>query len=59
MIDIHDGDAMVCTIGYIRRDTMTTAKLFKDGRSQGVRLPREFRFQGDRVRVRRPGRVCS
>lgn len=34
----------------------TTAKLFKNGRSQAVRLPREFRFEGDRVRVRRAGR---
>jgi antitoxin VapB len=33
-----------------------TAKLFKNGRSQAVRLPREFRFEGDRVRVRRVGR---
>ncbi|MGH9469265.1 MAG: antitoxin [Terriglobia bacterium] len=30
-----------------------TAKLFRNGRSQAVRLPREFRFEGDRVRVRR------
>ena len=30
-----------------------TAKLFKNGRSQAVRLPKEFRFEGDRVRVRR------
>jgi antitoxin VapB len=34
----------------------TTAKVFKNGRSQAVRLPREFRFDGDRVRVRRAGR---
>ena len=34
----------------------TTAKLFKNGRSQAVRLPREFRFEGDTVRVRRAGR---
>jgi antitoxin VapB len=34
----------------------TTAKLFKNGRSQALRLPREFRFEGDRVRVRRVGR---
>ena len=33
-----------------------TAKLFRNGRSQAVRLPREFRFEGDRVRVRRAGR---
>jgi antitoxin VapB len=34
---------------------MTTAKLFRNGRSQAVRLPREFRFDGDRVRIRRAG----
>lgn len=34
----------------------TIAKLFQNGRSQAVRLPREFRFEGDRVRVRRAGR---
>jgi antitoxin VapB len=29
------------------------AKLFRNGRSQAVRLPKEFRFEGDQVRVRR------
>ena len=29
------------------------AKLFRNGRSQAVRLPREFRFEGSQVRVRR------
>ena len=33
-----------------------TAKLFKHGRSQAVRLPKEFRFPGKEVRVRRIGR---
>ena len=33
-----------------------TGKLFRNGRSQAVRLPKDFRFQGDRVRVRRAGR---
>jgi antitoxin VapB len=28
-------------------------KLFQNGRSQAVRLPQEFRFEGDRVRLRR------
>jgi antitoxin VapB len=32
-----------------------TAKLFLNGRSQAVRLPREFRFQGDEVRIRQFG----
>jgi Virulence-associated protein and related proteins len=29
------------------------AKLFLNGRSQAVRLPKEFRFRGDKVHVRR------
>jgi len=29
------------------------AELFRNGRSQAVRLPQEFRFEGDRVRIRR------
>jgi len=29
------------------------AKLFRNGRSQAVRLPRDFRLEGDQVRVRR------
>jgi antitoxin VapB len=31
----------------------TIARLFRNGRSQAVRLPQEFRFEGDVVRVRR------
>jgi antitoxin VapB len=34
---------------------MTTARLFWSGRSQAVRLPREFRFGGTEVRIRRHG----
>jgi len=29
------------------------AKLFRNGRSQAVRLPKEFRFRGEKVQVRR------
>jgi antitoxin VapB len=32
-----------------------TAKLFRNGRSQAVRLPREFRFEGDEVQISRFG----
>ena len=31
------------------------AKLFTHGRSQAVRLPKEFRFEGKKVRVSRVG----
>lgn len=34
---------------------MKTAKLFKNGESQAVRLPREFRFNGDEVFIKRIG----
>jgi antitoxin VapB len=32
------------------------ARLFRNGRSQAVRLPQEFRFEGDRVRIRKTDR---
>lgn len=31
----------------------STAKLFKNGRSQAVRLPSEFRFEGNEVDIRK------
>lgn len=31
------------------------AKIFKNGRSQAVRLPKEFRFDGDEVLIRKKG----
>ena len=34
----------------------TDAKLFWNGRSQAVRLPKEFRFEGDHVRISRLGK---
>lgn len=37
---------------------MESAKLFRNGRSQAVRLPKEFRFQGDEVFIKKvPGGV--
>jgi antitoxin VapB len=35
--------------------TMKTAKLFKNGESQAVRLPKEFRFEGREVYIKRAG----
>ena len=34
---------------------MKTAKLFKNGDSQAVRLPKEFRFEGTEVLIKRVG----
>jgi len=33
----------------------STAKLFQNGRSQAVRLPKEFRFKGSEVKIRKDG----
>ena len=34
---------------------MDTAKLFKNGQSQAVRLPKEYRMEGDQVFVKKVG----
>lgn len=34
---------------------MQTAKVFKSGRSQAVRIPREYRFDSDEVFINRVG----
>lgn len=34
---------------------METAKLFQNGKSQAVRLPKEFRFKSDRVYLKKMG----
>ncbi|MER8673820.1 MULTISPECIES: type II toxin-antitoxin system VapB family antitoxin [unclassified Mesorhizobium] len=36
---------------------MDKAKVFWSGRSQAVRLPKEFRFEADEVSIRRHGRT--
>jgi len=36
---------------------MQTAKLFQNGNSQAVRLPKECRFEGAEVGIRRVGEV--
>lgn len=37
---------------------MDTAKLFTDGRSQAVRLPKGVRFEGEEVFVKRVGNAA-
>jgi antitoxin VapB len=54
MVDI---DGIYFAWSAAMADTETgTAKLFKHGRSQAVRLPKVFRRPGTEVRVRRIGR---
>lgn len=36
---------------------MKTAKIFQNGQSQAVRLPKEFRFKDDHVYVKKSGNV--
>ncbi len=36
---------------------MMTAKLFENGRSQAVRLPKECRFSGDEVSINKIGDI--
>lgn len=36
---------------------MTTAKIFTNGRSQAVRLPKEFRFDSNHVAIRKIGDI--
>lgn len=35
---------------------MKTAKIFKDGQSQAVQLPKEFKVDGDEVYIKRVGK---
>ena len=38
-----------------RGNIMNTAKLFQNGRSQAVRLPKEFQFSGEEVFIQKHG----
>ena len=38
---------------------METAKLFKNGQSQAVRLPKKFRFEGDEVYIKKVGNTVT
>ena len=39
----------------MNRQMSNTAKLFWSGRSQAVRLPKDFRMNGEAVRIRKQG----
>jgi antitoxin VapB len=38
-----------------RGNTMQTAKIFQNGRSQAIRLPKEFQFRGEEVFIQKHG----
>jgi antitoxin VapB len=53
MVDIFHGTIHTLSTYPQEVKMLATAKLFITGRSQAVRLPREFRFQGTEVFIRR------
>jgi antitoxin VapB len=45
---------------YVHRHggaAMKTAKVFRSGNSQAVRIPKEFQLEGDEVEIRKKGRA--
>ena len=54
--DVYTSDIYIHDSRGAQMADSQIATLFRNGGSQAVRLPREFRFSGDHVRVRRYGR---
>ena len=50
-------DSIYCESISILRCHVKTAKIFKNGQSQAVRLPKEFRFEDDEVFIKKTGSV--
>jgi antitoxin VapB len=48
---------MIYTKSIRRCPIMVNAKVFENGRSQAVRLPKEYRFTGDEVAANKVGEV--
>jgi len=46
---------VICTCGIYHVMKRETAKVFKTGRSQAVRIPKQFRFVTDEVLIERDG----
>ncbi len=40
----------------VKNKDAVIAKLFKNGNSQAIRLPKQFRFEGDEVLIHREGK---
>jgi len=51
LIDLNELYILV----YVRREPMKTAKVFKSGNSQAVRIPKEFHLDDEEVEIRRRG----
>jgi antitoxin VapB len=44
-----------CTLTILQEVSMQTARIFNNGNSQAVRLPKEFRFEEDEVIIKKVG----
>ena len=55
-LDSHEIRYIHCADTLFAGDKMKTAKLFHNGQSQAVRLPKEFRFEGREVFIKKSGR---
>ena len=53
--DTHETTTVIPLL-FSSYTTSPTAKLFRNGRSQAVRLPKAFRFEGEEVSIRREGK---
>jgi len=47
--------AYIMVYTYNQENTMQTARLFLNGRSQAVRLPKEYQFTGENVYIQKMG----
>src|SRR5919108_4444292 len=53
-----DGKVFSIYLEYLQyrwSTTMDTAKIFQNGQSQAIRLPKEYRFRGTKVYLKRMG----
>jgi antitoxin VapB len=57
LMDIGKGDNDIDLKYILKGEVMTrkTAKIFQNGRSQAIRLPKEFRFEGKEVYIDKEG----
>ena len=55
-LDSHEIRYILYAYTFFSGDKMKTAKLFQNGQSQAVRLPKEFRFEGREVFIKKSGR---
>jgi antitoxin VapB len=48
-------ETLLYVLAYVRGDAVNTAKVFQSGNIQAVRIPKEFRLEGEEVEILRRG----